>query len=62
MNTTWKTYRVRVTKKKTGEVFEGIMQDDGLMSLYTVTLNDGTDRYASVLDTIEYLEQFTNVR
>ncbi len=46
------TYRVRVTKRRTGETFEGVTTDDGLQSLFTVQTADGV-RYASVLDSIE---------
>lgn len=49
------TYRVRVVKRRTGETFEGGTTDDGLQSLFAVTLDDGEVRYASVLDQMERL-------
>lgn len=49
------SYRVRVVKARTGESFEGVLTDDGLQSLWAVTLDDGSTKYASVLDTMERL-------
>jgi hypothetical protein len=46
--------RVRITKRN-GKQFEGATQDDGLRSLFAVTLEDGTIEYATVLDQIEWL-------
>jgi hypothetical protein len=45
-------YHVTVTKKKTGETFEGTVNHDGLADVYAVALADGTVRFASVLDTV----------
>jgi hypothetical protein len=45
-------YRVLVVKARTGETFEGVVTDDGLQSLWSVTLDDGSVKYASVLDDV----------
>lgn len=45
-------YRVRFQKRGTGPILEGTYHDDGLSSLSSVQLEDGTTAYLSVLDTI----------
>ena len=51
---------VAVTKRKpksdgTPDIFKGTCRNDGLQSLWTITLPDGSVRYASVLDDIKWL-------
>ena len=46
-------YRIKATKRDTGEVIEGTTKWDGLASLYAILTANGEYRYASCLDTIE---------
>lgn len=55
-------WRVHVTKRRpkgdgthNEDSFYGTCHNDGLQSLFSVTLADGTVRYASVLDDITWL-------
>ena len=46
-------YRIRATKRDTGEVIEGTTEWDGIASIHPVTTDGGEVRYVSVLDKIE---------
>lgn len=51
------TYRITATKKRTGEVIEGITRWDGLASLLSVERADGTTAYVSCLDSWDVFEK-----
>ena len=50
-----RTRKVRVISHRTGEVWEGTIQDDGLASLFWVTEPSGLQHCCTVLDKIEDL-------
>jgi hypothetical protein len=50
-----KERRVRVVKRDGCDAFEGVTEDDGLRSMYAVQLRDGTIKFATVLDDLEWL-------
>jgi hypothetical protein len=59
MNLELRTYRIRATKRDTGEVVEGETSWDGLSAIYPVEREDGTVTYVSDLDTIESFTRIT---
>ena len=50
---------VTVTKARSKETFTGVAHNDGLQSLWYVTLPTGEQRIATVLDAVTFKKQLT---